>query len=313
MEEGVLCFSITNHEREKVKYKNEVNSRCVLLCYPWYSITTTEGVMEKFKRILKDNEIVAFLVVTYMVSWLIWMPFVIFGQGWAKGLGSFGPTVSALLITGITKGRSGLKELFAKVLIWKVHIFWYVFSLFSTLGVILLSLGIYRLTGKEVVNPNDPGQWYLIPVIFLYVLFFSVAGEEFGWRGFLLPRLQKRYSALSASLVIGLFWGFWHLPLFLIQGDFHEHIPFLLFILQDVALAVILTWIHNNTRGSLLLVHLFHAASNATVGLLPILPMKPGDSLMPLYITVAVLVLVALAIVILYGPKTLSRTRAKII
>ncbi|WP_321299850.1 type II CAAX endopeptidase family protein [uncultured Sphaerochaeta sp.] len=268
--------------------------------------------MKKCKEILKVNEVVAFLVGTYVISWLIWMPFVIFTQGWLKGLGSFGPTISALLITGITKGRSGLKELLTKVLIWKVSLFWYVFSLFSTLGAILLSLGIYRLTGGEVVNTNDPGQWYLIPVIFLYVLFFSVTGEEFGWRGFLLPRLQKQYSALSSSLIIGLFWGFWHLPLFLIQGDFHAHIPFLLFILQDVALAVILTWIYNNTRGSLLLVHLFHAASNATVGLLPILPMKAGDSLIPLYITVAVLVLVALAIVIIYGPKTLTRTRTKI-
>ncbi len=171
----------------------------LLLCYSWYSITTAEGVMKKCKEILKDNEVVAFLVGTYVVSWLIWMPFVIFAQGWIKGLGSFGPTVSALLITGITKGRSGLKELFTKVLIWKVHIFWYIFSLFSTLGAILLSLGIYRLTGGgEVVNTNDPGQWYLIPVIFLYVLFFSVAGEEFGWRGgFLLPpRLQKKNTVL---------------------------------------------------------------------------------------------------------------------
>ncbi|MCK9349603.1 MAG: hypothetical protein M0P41_11740, partial [Sphaerochaeta sp.] len=93
--------------------------------------------MKKCKEILKDNEVLAFLVGTYVVSWLIWMPFVIFDQGWIKGLGSFGPTISALLITGISKGRSGLKELLTKVLIWKVHIFWYVFSFFSTLGAIL--------------------------------------------------------------------------------------------------------------------------------------------------------------------------------
>ncbi len=298
-------------KRKKQNQITVIASKGVLLCYLWYSTITTVGVMKKCKEMLKDNEVVAFLVGTYVISWLIWMPFVMFSEGWIKGLGSFGPTISALLITGITKGRGGLKALLAKVLIWKVPVFWYVFSLFSTLGVIVLSLGMYRLIGGEVVNTNDLGQWYLIPVIFLYVLFFSVAGEEFGWRGFLLPLLQKQYSALSASLIIGLLWGFWHLPLFLIRGDFHEQIPFLLFILQDVALAIILTWIYNNTRGSLLLVHLFHAASNATVGLLPILPMKPGDSLIPLYISVAVLVLVALVIVLLYGPKTLSRQEAE--
>lgn len=263
--------------------------------------------MRTFKCFLKRNEVAAFLFGTYAVSWLIWLPFAIFGEGWVKGLGSFGPTVSAFIITAITKGRPGVRELLGKVFVWKVNIFWYAFSFFSTLVVLLVSLGIHRLIGGEFVNTNDPGQWYLIPVIFLYVLFFSVAGEEFGWRGFLLPRLQKKYNALISSLIIGLVWGVWHLPLFLIKGDFHEHIPFLLFVLQDVALAVILTWIYNNTRGSLLPVHLFHAASNATVGLVPILPAKASDSLIPLYITVTLLVLVSTAIVLIYGPGTLTR------
>jgi membrane protease YdiL (CAAX protease family) len=188
-----------------------------------------------------------------------------------------------------------------------VSIWWYVFAFISTAAVVLIALNLYRLLGGAVVNTNDTGQWYLIPVIFLYVFFFSVLGEEFGWRGFLLPRLQQKYNALVSSLIIGSVWGFWHLPLFLIKGDFHQSIPFWLFMVQDVALAVIMTWIYNNTRGSLLLIHIFHTASNTTVGLLPVLPADQYSSLVPLYITVAILVLVAVSIVIFYGPKKLSK------
>jgi membrane protease YdiL (CAAX protease family) len=264
--------------------------------------------MDTLKKVIQRNVVMVFIVGTYLVSWTIWLPFVLFGTGTIKALGSFGPTIAALMIVGLTKGRKGLKELLARILIWKVPLFWYLFSFFSTLIVILLSLGIYRLAGNEVVATNDPSQWYLIVVIFLYVLFFSVAGEEIGWRGFLLPRLQQKYTALTASLIIGLIWGFWHLPLFLIPGDFHVRIPFLLFVLQDVALSVLLTWLYNNTRKSLLLVHLFHAASNTTIGLLPILPSESSDSLVPLYLSVAILVLFAIFIVFRYGPATLTKS-----
>ena len=253
------------------------------------------------------NQTYKFIIITYLISWTIWIPLIFMGDGWVKSIGIFGPTVSALILTAAADGKSGLKSLLKKVLIWKVNIGWYAFSFASTLIVSGLALVIYKVFGGEVVNTNDPGKWYLIPVIFLYVLFFSVLGEEFGWRGFLLPRLQEKYNALTSSLIIGLVWGFWHLPLFFIAGDFHANIPFWLFLIQDIALAIIMTWIYNNTKKSLLLVHLFHAASNATVGLMPILPYAPEWNLTPLYITVALLILVSASIVIIYGPSKLTR------
>lgn len=91
-------------------------------------------------------------------------------------------------------------------------------------------------------------------------------GEELGWRGFALPRLQARMSALSASLILGLLWALWHLPLYLTAGHPLSEVFFGWFLLSILADAILFTWIFNNTRGSLLVVLLFHA-SIATSGL----------------------------------------------
>ena len=91
------------------------------------------------------------------------------------------------------------------------------------------------------------------------------------------------------SLIIGVIWGAWHLPLFWLPGNFHQTIPLSLFLLQSVALAVIYTWLHNNTKGSLLIALLFHTASNVTLGVLPVLPMDTGGDLVPLWLTVGLL------------------------
>jgi len=264
--------------------------------------------VDRIKEFIRKNEISCFIAGTFAISWLAWFPLIFTGEGLLRTLGTFGPAIAALILTAFAGGIKGIKKLLRKILVWKVSIGFYIFSLTGTAVIIFAALSIYRIFGGTVVNENDPGQWYLIPVIFLYVLFLSVLGEEFGWRGYLLPRLQRKMSALWSSIVVGLIWGFWHLPLFLIPGNFHQGIPFLLFVLQDVALAVIITWIYNSTKGSLLLVHIFHAASNATIGLMPILPTDNSPSAVPLYIAVALLVVFAAVIVMIYGPQNLSRS-----
>jgi len=97
---------------------------------------------------------------------------------------------------------------------------------------------------------------------------------------------------------------------FWIEGNFHRDIPLGMFMLQDIALAIVTTWLYNSTEGSLLIVHLFHAASNTTLGVLPILPMDTGGQLRPLWIAVGLLWVVAVGIVVVNGPVRLSRRRA---
>jgi membrane protease YdiL (CAAX protease family) len=240
------------------------------------------------------------------------MPMVAAGResGVLQIAGTFGPTTAALLLTFVWDGQIGLQALWKRLLIWRVNILWYLFSFLSSALIVLAAIQIHVWLGGDVPEFNDPGQWYLIIPVFLYVLFLSVLGEEIGWRGYALPRLQESRSALIASLIIGVMWGFWHLPLFWIEGNFHQEIPLSLFVLQDVALSIVLTWLYNGTGGSLLIVHLFHAASNTTLGLLPILPTDTGGELRPLWIAVGLLWIVATVIVAVNGPATLSGNRA---
>jgi len=261
------------------------------------------------RGMLQRHSVLAFFVLSYAISWIIWLPLVVSPQSCRPLLilGTFGPAISALLLTAINSGKVGLRGLLRRFMIWRVGTIWYIFSLFGGAAVTLAAIGLHVLLGGDSPALNDPAQLYLVVPVFLYVLFFSVLGEEIGWRGYALQRLQAGWSALSASLIIGLAWGFWHLPLFWMKGNFHQEIPLGLFMLQSIALAILFTWVYNNTRGSLLIVHLVHAASNTTVGVLPLLPVDTGGDLRPLWFAVGLLWCVTLAVIIIFGPARLSR------
>ena len=211
--------------------------------------------------------------------------------------------MAALGLTAVAEGKAGLLAIWRRLLIWRVGLGWYLFALGGTAVFVLAALGLFHLVGSTAeFTFNDPAQWYLTIPIFFYVLFFSVLGEEIGWRGYALPRLQVRYGPLLASLIIGLLWGAWHLPLFWLPGNFHQTIPLCLFLLQSVALATIYTWLYNHTQGSLLIVHLFHAASNVTLGLLPVLPIDTNGDLTPLWLTVGLLWAFTIIVVTISDP-----------
>ena len=100
-------------------------------------------------------------------------------------------------------------------------------------------------------------------------------GEEVGWRGYVLPRLQAKYNALVSSLIVGVIWGLWHIPKFLAPGNTS---PFGWFMIKVIADAVLYTWLYNNTKGSLLLATLFHAAGNTAGVFLPVTTTVTGNN-----------------------------------
>jgi membrane protease YdiL (CAAX protease family) len=256
-------------------------------------------------RLLK--ELIFFFVATYFITWLCWIPLINLGEiEWVRMLGGFGPTLSALMLTLLMRSRADLRRLLERLKRWRVGIHYYLFSVFATAVLVIAAISLYFFLGGGPLEFNDPSQWYLIIVVFFYVLLFSVLGEEIGWRGFALPRLQRRMSALGSSLVLGFIWGLWHLPLFFVPGNFHQMIPVSLFLLQSLAISVVYTWLYNSTEGSLLIVNMFHAASNTTLGILPVLPMDTGGDILPLQTLVALLWIVAIGIVSLRGRETLS-------
>jgi uncharacterized protein len=256
------------------------------------------------------NRIVTFFVLTFALTWGVWLPFWVFGEpggDLVRIMGTFGPTLAALILTTTYDGSAGLLRLLRGLFIWRIGCPWYLFSLLGTAAIVLPSIWLHVRLGGDSPTFNDAEDWYLIFVYFFYILFLSVLGEEIGWRGYALPWLQGRYNALTSSIILGLVWGIWHAPLFLTTDGFHNTIPFTLFILQAVALSIIMTWLFNNSRGSLLIVIVFHAASNTTLGIFPVMPADNAGSARPLWIAVALLWAITLMIVARFGPARLSR------
>ncbi|HYG56634.1 MAG TPA: CPBP family intramembrane glutamic endopeptidase, partial [Symbiobacteriaceae bacterium] len=156
------------------------------------------------------------------------------------------------------------------------------FALLAPAAVAGVAVLVHALPGMgpaASLQVEMPGQvaglspWVLAPILFLVNVFLGGAlCEELGWRGFMLPRLQERYGPARASLVLGVTWGLWHLPLFFIAGTVQSRIPFLLFLLSTCASSFLFTWVSDRGRGSVLLAVLLHAAINTTASVAPVAP-----------------------------------------
>jgi membrane protease YdiL (CAAX protease family) len=158
----------------------------------------------------------------------------------------------------------------------------------------------YKIFGKSAT------VWLFILPFFLTD--FISNGEEIGWRGYVLPRLQAKYSALTATLILGVIWGFWHLPKYLT----HFSVPsFAWFMGHTMAAAVLYTWLYNNTKGSLLLVTLFHASSNTMGIFMPMASTLFSENMGAYTGYVLFEVIVVVIVVLLTGSERISRTEEK--
>jgi CAAX protease family protein len=181
--------------------------------------------------------------------------------------GAFGPGAVALALTARDEGRSGLSALLARVVQWRVPVRWYLFAVSYLAGIKLAAAVIHRLLlGAWPRFGTDP--WYAIVIVTVTSTIFQ-AGEELGWRGYALPRIAEHVGLARASVVVGLLWAGWHLPLFFVAGvdKFGQSFP--LYLLQVTALSVAIAWLYGHTDGSLLLSMLMHSAGNQSVGIVP--------------------------------------------
>lgn len=260
--------------------------------------------MDTLRNIIKKHPIISFAGLTFLISWGIWIPIVLLqvSTGWYR-VGTFGPTLAALVLIALRDGRKGYGELYRRLTRWKVPAGWYVFSIFSAVPVVLVSIWLHIALGGARPQFNDINQIYLVIPAFFYVLFTSVLGEEIGWRGWALPRLLEKQPPLASSLILAGIWGIWHLPLFMMKGNFHADIPVSAFLLQIIPFTIAYTAMHLNTEGSLILPHLFHAVSNTTLGVLPVLPMDTGGSTRPMWIALLLWCLIVSLYIIVVGPS----------
>ncbi|MCE7989994.1 MAG: CPBP family intramembrane metalloprotease [Caldilinea sp. CFX5] len=139
---------------------------------------------------------------------------------------------------------------------------WCLVALLGMALIVLLALLLNRALGGAWPTAIPVATWQTLPLLAVVYLIIALI-EEVGWRGYALPRLQKRYGALIASLLFGLSWGGWHLPQWFIPAtEQADKWPFVIFLVHTVAFSVLLTWLYNRSVGSLWSVILAHAAFN---------------------------------------------------
>jgi membrane protease YdiL (CAAX protease family) len=218
--------------------------------------------------------LVRFFVLTYALMWACFITVAVTGipvyapvGGVLVLLGTFAPSLVALWLTSRTEGDSGVQALLGGILKWRVAARWYLFALAYLPAIKLTAALIHRLaTGAWPRFGDDP--LYLIPAAIAVSTPFQ-AGEEIGWRGYALPRLAARFGLGRASILLGLIWGFWHLPQFFIpEADTYGQ-SFVVYLLHVTALSVAMAWLYARTNGSLLLVMLLHAAVNNAKDIVP--------------------------------------------
>ncbi len=278
------------------------------------------GLGHPIKSFLTRHSLNAGLALMFLVTWTIELsnsgvlpfkiPFVVtVTVGWNFILIS-------LLMTWLTLGKDEMVRLFRRLFLWRVGWRWYpvAFLLLPALqfASVLLTSWLTRATVnyshpmiRDVAPLDTPWPALVIP----WILFEMITnGEEMGWRGYVLPRVQARHSALVASLIVGLIWSVWHLPKFMGAGMSSEK-SLVWFVVAHLALAILYTWLYNGTHGSLLLVTLFHASGNTAGMFLPVSFAVVGGVMQNLLIVLTILA--AVVVTVVAGTTRLSRAEEK--
>ena len=264
--------------------------------------------------LVKRHPVVTYYILTLAISWLIELPLIVQVQGWADlhlplalhYLASFGPMLAAVLVTWTSGGAKGLKELWSRIMRWRVGVFGFAFAVFSPILLFAVGVLAVRFTSGEWIDLALMGRVNYLPdlgiwAFVLWLLTFGF-GEETGWRGFALPRLQNRRSALTATFILWVMWIVWHIPSFFYLDTYMKlglaMLP--MFALGVLAGAIALTWLYNTTNGSILMLALWH-------GIFDFLSAAKVSDGMVAAIMSTVFMIWAVLVVIVYKPANLSR------
>jgi membrane protease YdiL (CAAX protease family) len=227
----------------------------------------------------QTRPLLKFFFITFAITWPCFSAVAAISAGAAANfaflrgpilfLGIFAPAIVALSLTARAEGREGVLALLRRLVQGNVGARWYVFAIGYFAAVKLAVALLHRLLlGAWPRFGDEP--WYII----LGGTFFSVAvggqsGEELGWRGYALPRLASRLGYGGASIILGVIWALWHLPLFFVREADTYGQSFFLYTMQVIAISVAIAWLYQRTNGSLLLTMLMHSAINQSKGIVP--------------------------------------------
>jgi len=274
--------------------------------------------MSALTQLLKRHSLVAGLALMFLLTWPIdlsnsgvfpfQVPFAVYI------LVGYGFVIACIAMTGMTLGKDAVIALLKRFLIWRVGWIWYLVAFLPIPGINLLAVYLNAAWSRTPVDFSiayayeifGPSANLLVLIVPFFLFDALTNGEEIGWRGYILPRLQAKYSALSASLIIGIVWSLWHIPKFVSHWN---TVPFVWYMIETMAKAVLLTWLYNNTKGSLLLATLFHASINTAGVFLPVANLRDGNYFGVSIIVALLTVVAAIMVAVLDGSGNLSRTK----
>jgi membrane protease YdiL (CAAX protease family) len=266
------------------------------------------------RTLARKHPLVVYVVVTYIFSWSIFIPLALKKHGIIElpvpfpvyYFASLGPLLSALVTSYLVGGSESLKELIGRMFRWRVHWVWWLVA-FSPLLLFAVTAAIIRLATGERFDPALLGQVEFLPdlgfgALLLWLLTYGI-GEETGWRGFALPRLQKDHSALRASFYLWIIWACWHAPAFFLVYD-----PAILpgFLVGVFAGAIVFTWLYNSSKGSILIVAVWHGVFNFTTA------SKASKAGIVAAVISTIIMIWAVLVVVLYKPANLSRSKKQV-
>ena len=261
---------------------------------------------------IKKHSLVAYFILAFLITWILILPLALSAQDllpfriskhW-HFLGALGPIGAAFIVTAIANGKAGISEFLGRMARWKVGIVWFLVSAFSPFALFLLSMFILRILGNPwpdfgKLTSGEYATLVWIGGSLLAAIAYGI-GEETGWRGFALPRLQHGRSALWATFILSVFWALWHIPMFFYRFEFGIG-QVIGFFIGLFAGAIWLTFLYNSTGGSTLMVALWHTTWNL-VNIFGLVVSVEVVSMMSAMVMVA-----AVIVVIVARPAQLSR------
>lgn len=252
-----------------------------------------------------------FFLLTFAYSWILWIPAVLAGLGMELPfdvtgystvvviIGAFAPLLAALTLAGRQGGGQGIKSFLGNALDFQIKPMYLIIALGLPLVIHVISHYLALGLGLDVAKTLFPEDISISPFIlalpyFFLMLLIGGGQEEFGWRGYAQEPLQERIGVVPASLVIGVIWGLWHLPLWFMEGDLHSAYSFIAFVIMTTSISLVYAWLYNSSGRKLIVVMFFHAMNNTAAPLLPFLHGIEGKPESAYWIYAAVNVVIGL-------------------
>jgi uncharacterized protein len=256
-----------------------ISSRDPLAFSPTVPASAAGG--RSWLAIIRRHPLVSFFVLAFVITWSVMVPMVLASHGLLAFpeliplllVMSYGPTIAAIVVTGVIGGRRAIGTLLGRLRIWRVGWRWWAVTLFLNGLIVLGALGLYALLGNEVPPFPALAPGLVLDIVLTFLVVGLVNGEEIGWRGFAQPWLQARYGIVGTVAVLGVLETVFHLPIFFNSGASaaggQNGTPFLAFLASSILAVILFVWLYQHTRGSLLIATAFHASMNAWTTILP--------------------------------------------